>query len=218
MIRRLVHHPVFPYAAPFVAYILLLSPNALHPHAVFALYPLMVFGVGLLLAYVWNRLPEFRLTRPLASVVLGLCGALLWIGLYPWLGRTDPDPNAGFNPRLFEDTGIQIGLIAFRLLGSVIVVPLMEEIFWRGFLQRMLVRHEFEEVELGTYTHLSFWGTTGMFVLAHADQWGVALLWGAMAGYWFIRTRALGDIILLHAVTNLALGIYVLATGRWYFW
>jgi membrane protease YdiL (CAAX protease family) len=57
-----------------------------------------------------------------------------------------------------------------------------------------------------------------MFVLAHADQWGVALLWGSMAGYWFIRTRALGDIILLHAVTNLALGIYVLATGRWYFW
>jgi len=218
MIRRLVRHPIFPFAAPFAAYVLILSANKAHPHAVYLTYPLMVFLVGWLLAYLWNRLPEIKFARPWASVALGAAGTALWIGLYPWLGRSNPSPEEGFNPWIFEGTGIPIGLIAFRMLGTAVIVPIMEEVFWRGFLQRYLIREDFESVELGTYSHLSFWGVTGMFVLAHADQWGVALIWGAMAGYWFIRTRSLGDVILLHAVTNLLLGIYVLATGRWYFW
>jgi CAAX prenyl protease-like protein len=214
----MTRHPLFPYAAPFVAYLLLLSANGLHPHAVYLTYPLMVFLVGWLLLFGWNRLPEIRFKHPILSIALGLVGTVLWVGLYPWLGRENPDPQTGFNPRLFESTGIQIGLIAFRLAGSTLIVPVMEEIFWRGFLQRTLIQENFEDVPLGTYTHLSFWGTTGAFVLAHADQWGVALLWGTMASLWFIRTKSLGDVILLHAVTNLALGIYVLSTGSWYFW
>jgi uncharacterized protein len=218
MAFTLQRHSMFPYVAPFAAYVLLLAANGLHPHAVYLTYPVMVFCVGLLLAYVWNRLPEIRFTRPLPSIVLGVVGAALWIGLYPWLGKTHPVPGSGFNPRLFEGEMLQWGLILFRMAGAVLVVPVMEEVFWRGFLQRYFVKEDFQSVPLGKFTHPSFWGVTLMFVLAHFDQWGVALLWGAMAGLWFIRTKSLGDVILLHAVTNLILGLYVLNTGRWYFW
>lgn len=218
MFRRLASHPLFPYAAPFAAYLLILSANQIHPHAVYLTYPIMVFVVGILLAAQWHRWPEIRFRRPVASVALGLAGFVLWVGLYPWLGRTNPDPASGFNPRLFEGATLQWGLIAFRMVGATLIVPIMEEVFWRGGLQRLLVREDFESVPLGTYTHLSFWGTTGMFVLAHADQPGVALLWGILAGAWFIRTKSLGDVILLHATTNFLLGVYVIATGRWYFW
>lgn len=214
----LTRHPIFPYAAPFAAYLLLLSANGLHRDAVYIVYPIMVFTVGLLLAYGWNRLPEIRFTRPALSVLLGLLGCVIWVGLYPWLGRTDPAAGAGFNPAKFESAEIQWGLIAFRLAGTALIVPLMEEVFWRGFLQRYFIKDDFLSVPLGTYSHLSFWGVTGMFVLAHFDQWGVALLWGLLAGWWFVRTRSLGDVILLHATTNLALGIYVLVTKQWFFW
>lgn len=218
MITRWVRHTVFPYVAPFAGYVLILSANSIHPQAVYLTYPVMVLAVGGLLVYLRDRLPKLQLTRPWMSVGLGAIGTALWVGFYPWLGRTHPSPGEGFNPWIFEGAGIQWGLITLRLFGSAVIVPVMEEVFWRGFLQRFLIKNNFQSVELGTYTHFSFWGVTGMFVLAHLDQWGVALLWGAMAGYWFIRTRSLGDVILLHAVTNLLLGTYVLATGRWYFW
>ncbi|MDX6767217.1 MAG: CAAX prenyl protease-related protein [Candidatus Methylacidiphilales bacterium] len=216
--KDLIRHPIFPFAAPFVLFMLLLAARDLHEHAVYLTYPITVFAVGLTIGYIWHRLPPVRFTRPLASTLLGLAGTVLWVGLYPWLGKSNPDPSEGFNPGLFESTAIQWGLIAFRMAGFVLVVPIMEEIFWRGFLQRFLVNEDFEKVDLGHFTLFSFAATTGMFVLAHADQWGVALLWGTLAGWWFIRTKSLGDVILLHAVTNLALGIYVLVTKKWYFW
>lgn len=218
LMKSHIHHPIFPYAAPFVLFMVMLASKGLHEHAVYVAYPVMVFVVALTLGWVWSRLPEFKVSRPWASIGLGLLGTVLWIGLYPWLGQTDPDPAKGFNPHLFESPAIQWGLIAFRMAGFVLIVPIMEEVFWRGFLQRYLVKEDFEQAPLGAYTHLSFWATTGMFVLAHANQWGVSLLWGTLAGFWFIRTKTLGDVILLHATTNLALGLYVIVTQRWYFW
>jgi CAAX prenyl protease-like protein len=216
--KDLIRDPLFPYVAPFVLFMLMLASKDLHEHAVYISYPLMVFIVGLTIAYVWNRLPEFKIANPLGSIGLGLAGTVLWIGLYPWLGQTDPDPASGFNPEIFESSAIQWGLILFRMAGFVLIVPIMEEVFWRGFLQRYLVKEEFESVSLGTFTPFSFCATTGMFVLAHANQWGVALLWGILAGVWFVRTKCLGDVILLHAVTNFALGVYVIVTKKWYFW
>jgi membrane protease YdiL (CAAX protease family) len=56
-----------------------------------------------------------------------------------------------------------------------------------------------------------------MFMFAHAEL-GVAFLTGVIYGFWFVRTKSLGSVMLAHAVTNLLLGGYVLATGRWYLW
>lgn len=215
---RLTSHPAYPYAVPFAAYVVLLAANGLHPRAVYLTYPLMVITVGFFLIRLRGQWPKIHCPHPLASVWLGGMGVLIWVGLYPWLGKTHPDTASGFNPFLFDTIALQWSLVAVRLLGATLIVPVMEEVFWRGLVQRYLVREDFQNVALGTYTHLSFFGTTALFVLAHADQWGVALLWGLLAGWWFVRTRSLGNVIVLHATTNFLLGLYVLATGRWYFW
>jgi membrane protease YdiL (CAAX protease family) len=39
-----------------------------------------------------------------------------------------------------------------------------------------------------------------------------------LAGFWFVKTKNLGNAIVLHATTNLCLGIYVIATKSWFFW
>jgi uncharacterized protein len=212
-------HRAYPYVAPFAVYVLLLmGARWIHADAKYAVYPVMVVWVGGMLLRGARKLPSLACKAPLASVGWGLLGAVLWIAPYPWLSSVGPGSTTGFNPAIFENREIQAGLVAMRLIGAVLVVPWMEEVFWRGFLMRHLIREDFESVPLGTYGHLSFWGTTALFVLAHLDQAGVALIFGLLAGAWFLRTRSLGDVVLLHAVTNLALGAYVLATRSWYFW
>jgi CAAX prenyl protease-like protein len=216
--KRVWNHPVFPYAAPFSGFMVMLVINKVDPRAVYITYPLMVLVVGWLIGANLKRLPSLMPSRFWPSVLLGILGTFLWVGLYPWLSEVEADPAQGFNPTLFEQQDIQWGLIFFRLLGFALIVPVMEEIFWRGFLMRYLNKEDFESVPLGTYTAMSFWVTTALLVSAHLDEWGVALLWGTMAGWWFIRTRNVGNVIVLHAVTNLLIGIYVVATGKWYFW
>jgi hypothetical protein len=46
----------------------------------------------------------------------------------------------------------------------------------------------------------------------------VGLVCGIIYNAWMLRTRSLGDLILAHSVTNLALSLYVIGTARWMFW
>ncbi len=55
--------------------------------------------------------------------------------------------------------------IAFRMVGLSLLVPVAEEIFWRGFLARWLISEDWQDVKLGTYTPSSFWYVVGMFYL-----------------------------------------------------
>jgi uncharacterized protein len=103
-----------------------------------------------------------------------------------------------------------------RLVGAVLVVPIAEEFFWRGFLIRWLVRSDFQTVAPGTFTWISFLITSGLFAAEHA-QWLVLMAGIAYNLLWY-RTRSLKACILAHGITNLGLGVWVLATAQWNFW
>ena len=106
-----------------------------------------------------------------------------------------------------------------RVLRLVLVVPLLEEIFWRGFLLRHLIRDPFHEVPVGAFTWRSFTWVALAFGLAH---WGPdfvpAIITGALYNLVAITTRSLGACVLAHAVTNLGLGLYLFRTQQWGFW
>jgi hypothetical protein len=125
--------------------------------------------------------------------------------------------NKGFDPFLNENTAIRNVLIFFRFFGAALVVPIMEELFWRSFLLRYIINSDFMSVRVGTYTLFSFLVGSGLFGLEHT-----LVLAGIMAGiayslllYW---TKSIYQCVLSHAVTNFVLGIYVLQTGYWQFW
>ena len=103
------------------------------------------------------------------------------------------------------------------MLGLAVVVPLMEEVFWRGFLIRYLVNDDFESVPQGTYTPLSFWVVVLLFTLAHPELLAAAI-WCAGINLVLYRTKNLWACIVAHAVTNLLLGVYILASGAWVLW
>lgn len=182
------------------------------------IYPLQTILCAAALLWLWRRY-EFGSARPTPIAVgLGLVVFLLWVSPQLFFGQ--PARTDGFNPTVFADQpGLYWGTVAARFLRLVIVVPLVEEIFWRGFLQRYLVDEKFTSVPFGKYSHLSFWGVAVAFTLVHSPaDWPAAFLTGVIYGAIAVKTKSLLACVIAHATTNLALGIYIMATRQWGFW
>jgi hypothetical protein len=107
--------------------------------------------------------------------------------------------------------------LVVRFWGLVVIVPVMEELFWRSFLIRYLTDQDFTAVPIGHYSVAAFWLVAGFSGLAH-PEWLVAMV--ASAAYsWLLRaTGSLFATVAAHAVTNAALGIYVLVSHDWQYW
>ena len=109
-------------------------------------------------------------------------------------------------------------MLALRLLRSFAIVPIVEELFWRGWMMRWVIDPDFEKVPLGTYSARAFWIVAILFAAEHGPYWDVGLAAGILFNWWMVRTRSLGDLILAHAVANLSLSAYVVAAGKWEYW
>jgi CAAX prenyl protease-like protein len=185
------------------------------------LYPIKALAVGSLLYLFRKHYHELsfkdltNLPATLAACGVGLLVFALWIRM-DWALTAAAAPQ-GFNPTLLPGRTIQIVMVLFRMAGAVLIVPLMEELFWRSFLIRYIIDKNFENVPPGTFTWVSFLLTVVLFGFEHHY-----ILAGMMAGVFYnlllYRTRSLAQCVLSHAVTNLALGIYVVSTGKWQFW
>jgi len=102
--------------------------------------------------------------------------------------------------------------------GSVLLVPVIEELFWRAWLMRYVISRRFESVPLGAYQARAFWVCALLFASEHGAYWDVGLAAGIIYNWWMIRTRNLADCILAHAVTNACLSGWVLYVGKWEYW
>ena len=192
-------------------------------NAQYWMHPLQVLVCGGLLIRWWRHY-EWRLpARVVFTIFIGVLTLVLWVSPLAYLGEKffGLDPRkSGFNPAFFGADGwpywCNLGCRFFRL---VIIVPLVEEIFWRGFLLRWLIDQDFLKVPFGTFQWKAFSIVALLFMLAHTPpDWPAALLTGALFNLVAIRTRSLSSCVLVHAVTNLGLGIYILQTGRTGFW
>ena len=187
------------------------------------LYALQAGASALALALLWRQYGELRplrrmAARPmhgLASVAIGLAVAVLWVTLTePWM-RVGA-PVAGFVP-VSGDGSLHAGLIAVRLEGAVLVVPVMEELFWRSFLMRWVDRRDFLALSPRQVSHFAWVASSVVFAMAH-DLWLAGLLAGLAFGALYRRTGQIWHAILAHAVANAALGAWVIGERAWGFW
>ncbi|WP_157267520.1 CAAX prenyl protease-related protein [Azohydromonas aeria] len=213
--------------APFVVFMALLAlrgaaaPDTATGASLDArwLYALNLPLVGGLLWWWWREYAELRerppLREALLSVAVGLVVFGLWIHLdAPWMQLGEP--AAAFAP-LDAAGRLDWGLIAVRLLGAALLVPVMEELFWRGFLMRWLQQPEFETVDPRRTGLRAIAISTALFMLAHT-LWLAAVVAGLAYALLYARTGRLWNAVIAHAVTNGALGAWVVATGNWQFW
>jgi CAAX prenyl protease-like protein len=181
------------------------------------IYPAQTVICGGLL--IWFR-KEYELRAPsrvLFALGVGLLVFLLWIAPQQFFGFAPR--RIGFDPGVFVDPAAYWTTVVLRFVRLVVVVPLVEEIFWRGFLLRYLINERFYRVEFGTFSWLSFGIVTAAFALSHSPaDWIAALITGALYNFVAYRTRSLAACILAHAMTNLALGIWIMGTRQWGFW
>ena len=182
------------------------------------IYPAQTIFCGALLLWFWREY-EFRAPRQIVfSAATALLAFAVWIAPQEVLGF--PPRLVGFNPEPFSgQPAAYWTTIVFRFLRLVVLVPLVEEIFWRGFLLRYFVNEKFRAVQFGTFSWFSFAGVTVAFGFAHTQaDWIVAFLAGALFNCVAYRTKSLASCVLAHAITNLLLGLWIMKTGQWGFW
>jgi len=103
-------------------------------------------------------------------------------------------------------------------LRASVIVPVVEELFWRAWLMRWLIDKDFWKIPLGTFVPQAFWIVAILFAAEHGSYWDVGFATGILYNWWMVRTKSLGDLILAHAITNACLSIYVVAAGKWEYW
>ena len=218
-------YPSLQWIAPFAVFMLWL-----------AVAPALPFGqpwesiarVGVLVLVIalasGKIVRGLRVKHAMASIALGLAVCALWVApdlLIPgwrshWLFQNSITGTikTSIAPAELADPLV----LALRIARAAILVPILEELFWRGWMPRWIVNNDWQKVPLGTYNTLAFVGTALLFASEHGPFWDVGLLCGLIYNWWMWRTKSLGDIVLVHAVTNAALSAYVLMTGKFEYW
>ena len=200
-------------------------------------------GLAGLLGIPYTAYPFFYAARLVATVIaIGWAWRPIhaWVGhttwwpialggllVVPWVLLAAVQREAGWAPDAVERSAFDPfahfataagawGFLLVRGLGLVVVVPLVEELFLRGFLMRYVIDERFWTVPFGKLTLASATACLVYAVATHPAEAVAALGWFAVMSGVAAATRRPIDVILAHAATNLALGIYVVATGSWW--
>lgn len=167
---------------------------------------------------------DFRVRNWVGTIALGVGVFVLWIGpdlLFPgyrshWL--LSNSLTGSVTPGLPEAARSDTLVLLLRGLRAALIVPIVEELFWRAWLMRWLIQADFVKVPMGTYAPGAFWIVAVLFAAEHGPYWDVGLATGILYNWWMVRTKSLGDLILAHGITNACLSVYVVAAGKWEYW
>lgn len=169
---------------------------------------------------VWKMrafVAEMRWRVSWEAVLVGVAVCAMWVGidgLYPHFGSAKPwNPLSQFAGRSW----LAYMFVGIRLAGSALVVPPLEEVFYRSWLYRYWAQKDFQAMPLGRFHAISFVITSLVFGLEHY-QWLAGILCGFAYQGLVMRKNRLGDAITAHAITNLLLGLWVYWQQDWRFW
>ncbi|RMF87465.1 MAG: CPBP family intramembrane metalloprotease [Planctomycetota bacterium] len=124
----------------------------------------------------------------------------------------------GYDPftelQLFGNAAIYTYL-AVRMWGLILLIPLIEEAFLRGFLMRLVIDGDWQRVPFGMLTRGAYAAMLAYAVCTHPAEVPAAIAWFSLVAYTAHRTRSFGDCVAAHVITNAALAGYALTTGDW---
>ena len=241
----------WPFVLPMAVFLALVFAGGLDERLHAWAYVARTLVVAGLLIWLWPRLRrDVAWTHLPLGALVGVAGVVQWVGmdkLLQWIRGLFPDDwildgvwsllisgvrpgdETVFDPveRILGPSGLAafIAFVAIRTLGPVLVVPVMEELFWRNWLWRYLIApNNWRLASVGEWDRTAVIGTCLAFALVHPQRL-VSLVWAGLIAWLLLRTKSLGACIVAHAVTNLLLAAYVLImtlalgnAGEWYFW
>jgi CAAX prenyl protease-like protein len=223
--QAVARRPWLGYVAPFAIFMLWLAAD---DHIPLGQPWESVARVAVITAAIWyfsrHIVASFRVERWIGSLAVGVAVYALWVApdvLVPgwrdhWLFQNSVVGRLQISIPEAELANPLVLLL--RVVRAALLVPILEELFWRGWLPRWLQNNDFERVPLGRYTAFAFVATALLFASEHGSYWEVGLIAGIAYNWWMWRTRSLGDLVLAHAVTNACLSLHVWATKEWQYW
>jgi CAAX prenyl protease-like protein len=233
--KRLESSPALARAMPFLVFVALTVTQGWPGESSrYWIYLAKTFVGAWLIWLVRPFVVEMKWKFSREAVVVGVVVFVMWVGmdsLYPPLDRllsyvrlakTRSDAEQAselWNPNVQFGEGGAVAwmFIAVRILGSSLVVPPLEEIFYRSFLYRYVVKPDFQSVPLGQFAWVPFLVTSAVFGFAH-HEWLAGILCGFAYQGLVCWKKRLGDAMTAHAITNFLLGIWVVWKGAWHFW
>ena len=189
---------IYVLTVPILSYFFKLEIQLAH-----AIKYILVFA---LLVYFWKDY-KLKFKFEIVPILAGLLILIIWIGLedhYPLLYETSFVPNSNL-------------MLTLKLFGFIIVAPLIEELFTRGFLIRIFSKLDYEKFPVGKFTWLPFIMTVLFFGFSH-NRWVVGLVAGILLNLLYYHKKTVSSTIIAHFAANLALAIYIVHNSYWFFW
>ncbi len=197
------------YVLPFLALLATsLVTGLVSRDGVDAFYGLRALVAGLVLWRVHGHLAGAGWRMSASGLVLGVVAFGVWLGL--------ASRGAGANDFQAALVGLDPAVrgiwLTVRLLGGIVIVPLVEELAFRGYLARRLMAADFESVPLARVSWVATCAAAAVFGLMHQDALAATAV-GVLYGLAARRTGQLGDAVVAHAVTNALLASRALFPG-----
>ncbi len=178
--------------------------------------------VVVLAALIWARSTwkdiKFDAKQIPLAVIAGLVLFVVWVGIEKYLKYPHIGDRTGYDPfEKIPEAGLRTAFIAVRFFGLTLLVPFMEEIFWRSFGLRYASQTDFKSLNIGSFTMTGAAICCAVFAFSH-PEWLPALVFAAAMTAMVWKTKSVFACFVAHTVTNLALGIYVITQGAWTLW
>lgn len=200
------------------------------------IYPLQTVVAGVLMIFWWRHYEwEWSTWKVLVGAVMGAIGIGLWIlptQTYEWLGLEE-EPEGwlkrlgvlprrdGFDPGIFESPVAWWASTILRFLRAAVIVALVEELFWRGFMMRFVLKPDgdYWKIPFGTASWKSYLIVTALVVFVHSPaDYAAAFVWGTLVYGVAVWTRSLLACVVMHGVANFLMGWYALAFEKYGLW
>jgi len=202
------------YLIPFLLYILIWPIIDYFFKNSYLGYFLRTVATAILLIFYFRQYKELKKFKfSFLAILIGILIAVVWVsleGLYPQI------PGEIANPYSLG-TDFFIPILITKIIGFILVAPLIEELFVRSFMLRFFINPDFEKVKIGTYSLFSFIITVLFFGFSH-NLWLPGLIVGIMLNLFLYKTKSIWSCIQAHMTANLILAVYILLTQSWIFW
>ena len=211
------------YVAPMATFLLLTQVGAWWKSLYPASYVAKAIIVAIMLFALRRHFTKIRWNHWWLGVIVGVIGIFQWVGMQLWLQKHfeffKPSPDVFNAFDTFATPAVLWSFIVIRIASATLVVPVMEELFWRDYLWRyILAPNAFKLAKVGEKHWMPIVIVSGAFALVHGNWWLTAIVWGLMIACLLVYTKSLGACIIAHGTTNLLLALYVLRTKDWAFW
>ena len=177
-------------------------------------YALRLIVAAAALAIGWRPLTRLDWRFGWRGIAVGAAVFALWLGA----ARLILAPHAMPAPLAAMPAWGRMLWIVSRALTAVLLVPIAEELAYRGYLMRRLRAEDFESVAFASVGWGSLLVTAIAFGVLHGALWLPGIAAGVAYGLLLMRTGRMGEAVAAHATSNLLLAIWVLAAGQWQLW